>query len=167
MAYADSREGRSGHGTHVAGTVGGKREDEDGIVDGVAPRSKIAFFDIEVTGRPSLSAPNNPSTYFNEGRAASAKIHSASWGRGFNGYGFSERAFDNYMAFYDDFLVVIAAGNAGESGPGTVGSPATCKNGLSGKFVLMLCFGNILNKVSIAWLQLERLRTLVLISHNQ
>jgi len=131
VAYADSREGRSGHGTHVAGTVGGKREGANGIVDGIAPRSKIAFFDIEVTGRPSLSAPNNPSTYFNEGRSASAKIHSASWGTGFNGYSFSERAFDNYMAVYDDFLVIVSAGNSGERGAGTVGSPSTCKNGLS------------------------------------
>mmetsp|Transcript_38662 Transcript_38662/g.42786 ORF Transcript_38662/g.42786 Transcript_38662/m.42786 type:complete len:1176 (-) Transcript_38662:157-3684(-) len=131
VPFGDSRESNIGHGTHVSGSVAGKREGANGIVDGIAPAAKLAFFDIEVSGRPSLSVPSNPSTVLNAGRDASAKIHSASWGTPLNRYGFSERNYDSYMAFYDDFLVIIAAGNDGDSGQGSVGSPATCKNGLS------------------------------------
>jgi len=131
VSYGDSRESNIGHGTHVAGTVAGKREGSKGIVDGLAPGAKLAFFDIEVSGSPSLSVPSNPSTVLDQGRIASAKIHSASWGTPFNTYGYSERVYDNYMVNYDDFLVIIAAGNSGDNGRGSVGSPATCKNGLS------------------------------------
>ena len=51
VPYADNRAEFSSHGTHVAGTIIGRRAvdgrtETEGIADGVAPEAKIAFFDI-------------------------------------------------------------------------------------------------------------------------
>ena len=39
-----------GHGTHVSGTIAGKRIDGEGMADGVAEGAKIAFGDIGDNG---------------------------------------------------------------------------------------------------------------------
>ena len=138
VPFANSLDTTRGHGTHVAGSVAGKREGADGIVDGMAPNAKIAFFDIGFAGTSGLRVPNNPSTLFEPGQDATAKIHSASWGTSSNAYGFGERFYDSFMASNDDFLFIVAAGNDGENGEGSVGSPSICKNGISGKFSFRL-----------------------------
>ena len=80
-----------------------------------------------------MSTPNDSTDLFSPGLNAGAKIHSASWGSNFNGYGVQEREFDEFAYNNDDFLIIIAAGNSGSNRfrtdiPNTVGSPATAKN---------------------------------------
>ena len=64
--------------------------------------------------------------------SAGSKIHSSSWGIGYNHYSFAERDLDTFMFDNPDLLIVLAAGNSGDT-MNAVGSPATCKNAISGK----------------------------------
>lgn len=50
VAFADSEDYRDGHGTHVCGTIAGRKAEDgitesDGLVDGIARGAKLAFFD--------------------------------------------------------------------------------------------------------------------------
>mmetsp|Transcript_20016 Transcript_20016/g.57462 ORF Transcript_20016/g.57462 Transcript_20016/m.57462 type:complete len:1210 (-) Transcript_20016:1521-5150(-) len=135
VPYADSSDYRGGHGTHVVGTVLGHRSDDgqserDGAANGVAKDAKVAFFDIGRGSNGYLSTPRDKAGLLNYGRRAGARIHSASWGSEFSGYGIDEYYFDQYLHSNDDFLLVVAAGNSGPS-RGSIGSPATSKNCLT------------------------------------
>ena len=90
----------------------------------------VAFFDIGRGSSGYLSTPRDKAGLLSYGRRAGARIHSASWGSEYNGYGIDEYYFDRYLHSNDDFLLVIAAGNSGPS-RGSIGSPATSKNCLS------------------------------------
>eukprot|EP00804_Cyclotella_cryptica_P001480 CCRYP_003711-RB/>CCRYP_003711-RB protein AED:0.06 eAED:0.06 QI:416/1/1/1/1/1/7/71/879 len=120
-----------GHGTHVAGTVAGKRatdglNESDGAADGIAPGAKLAFADvgdkfgfIYLPTYDKLLATGRP--YSN--------IHSMSWGVDINSYTVETKIFDDFMFSNDEFLIVVAAGNIGEGNAyNTVGEPATGKN---------------------------------------
>lgn len=129
--YVNSDDYTNGHGTHVAGTVAGRRPDAPGASgEGIAPGAKLAFIDIGFNDG-SLSLPND-SHLLGTGRtgATTAHIHSASWGSPMvDSYTFQARSFDNYMYSNDDFLIIVAAGNDGRYDvPNSVGSPATAKN---------------------------------------
>lgn len=124
--FVDDRDYEYGHGTHVAGTVAGKRSDAPGMADGVAPGAKLAFMDIGDSSG-ALRLPLD-SQILNTG-FPEAKIHSASWGSTVNAYTTQARNFDQYMYDNDEFLIVVAAGNSGNGdAPNTVGTPATAKN---------------------------------------
>ena len=77
--YADNGDLDYGHGTHVAGTICGKRsvdgvKESSGIADGIAYESKIAFIDI---GDPNYNIKiPSVNRLLNVGRPY-AKIHSA------------------------------------------------------------------------------------------
>lgn len=121
------------HGTHVVGTVLGKRSsngvdtDDVGMVDGVARDAKVAFFDIGA-GSSCCFVPG-PSTLFGPGRNAGANIHSASWGSSYSSYGSFNANIDSYTHQDEDFVMFVAAGNAGSNNNmNSVGNPAAAKN---------------------------------------
>eukprot|EP00985_Skeletonema_marinoi_P034278 scaffold43603_cov256-Skeletonema_marinoi.AAC.1 len=117
------RSPSNGHGTHVAGTIAGKRFDGEGAADGIASGANLAVLDAG-KGTACCYIPSN---VLDTG-APHAKIHSASWGSYTSGY-YTSRDRD-----FDQFMYEVAAGNAGDDGgldvPKTVGSPANSKNGI-------------------------------------
>lgn len=158
-AHADTSDDDGGHGTHVCGSVAGRlsfngvSNNEVGSQgelneNGLGMDAKLAFFDIGVTGVRGLNVPNPLTSVFSKGYTAGARIHSASWGSSSNSYGGNDIDIDKYMYSNDDFLVIVAAGNSGDTKTdangnalpsnewkfnvaGTVGTPATAKNIIS------------------------------------
>ncbi|GMI38814.1 hypothetical protein TeGR_g13533, partial [Tetraparma gracilis] len=143
FAFVDGSDDQGGHGTHVVGSIVGRRSTNGRVngetstlgEEGMAYDAKVAFYDIGITNG-GLQTPYDLSEIFDNGYAAGARIHSASWGSDSNAYGYSDVDFDEYMHSHDDFLSLVAAGNSGDDGttfnkPGTVGTPATAKNILS------------------------------------
>ena len=62
---------------------------------------------------------------------AGARIHSNSWGANVNAYTLPTADVDEFMHSFDEMLILFAAGNSGQEGPGSIGAPATCKNCLT------------------------------------
>lgn len=60
-----------------------------------------------------------------------AFIHTNSWGDSDNEYSIISKSIDAYAHKNPDVLIVFAAGNAGDSGLGTVSSEANAKNSLT------------------------------------
>jgi len=138
----DNQDYLFGHGTHVCGSIVGSRGGgpKEGMVPGIAPGAKIAFMDLGQGSAGSLSLPGQTSLLMVTGRQTSgrgfsfidkAKIHSASWGTNDAAYTSMARGIDKYMYQNDEMLMIVAAGNSGADGPGTVGSPASAKNALA------------------------------------
>jgi hypothetical protein len=98
---------------------------------GMAREAKLAFFDI-ADEHGNLSTPSDfhrmlfPSAY-----AAGARIHSNSWGINIKGYLFDDMKIDQYAYEHQDFLIIYAAGNYGQDGFHSIGSPGTTKNALT------------------------------------
>mmetsp|Transcript_33715 Transcript_33715/g.74240 ORF Transcript_33715/g.74240 Transcript_33715/m.74240 type:complete len:965 (+) Transcript_33715:233-3127(+) len=134
--YVNDNDYQYGHGTHVAGSILGNREDGQGLGQGMAPGAKLAFIDIGFDNG-ALSLPSDDrllGTGRNPlGQGPPAHIHSASWGViGENGYNYQCRSFDSYMYSNDDFLILVAAGNDGRyDSRNTVSAPSTAKNVIS------------------------------------
>eukprot|EP00804_Cyclotella_cryptica_P013914 CCRYP_002444-RC/>CCRYP_002444-RC protein AED:0.08 eAED:0.08 QI:101/0.77/0.6/1/0.77/0.7/10/144/934 len=126
IPFVDDGDYKYGHGTHVAGTIAGKRSDGGGAAEGAAPGAKLAFFDI---GDSSGALTLPPDSSLLEVGRPDSHIHSMSWGAEFNFYTSQARNFDQFMYENDDFLILVAAGNSGGGdAANSVGSPATAKN---------------------------------------
>jgi subtilisin family serine protease len=123
-----------GHGTHVAGSVAGEvlpsepNAEYAGKHNGAAPGAKIAFDDIGDLGGELWVPWDLAEDLFPHSYNRGARIHSNSWGS--DDYGYDTMAFDcdEFSHDNDDFLILVAAGNAGDYGEMTVGTPATAKN---------------------------------------
>lgn len=74
---------------------------------------------------PRLSSVLFPSAY-----NAGARVHSNSWAGGISMYSEHSLEIDSYLYEHPDFLVIMAAGNHGNLGPGSIGSPANSKNAI-------------------------------------
>lgn len=137
VGYADNMSGEvGGHGSHVAGSVAGKVNGQLGEqskgaegYQGAAPEAKVAFFDIGRPGERGLRVPQSLATnYFPPSRQVNAFIHTNSWGSNANAYSGTARDMDLYQYENQDYLVLVAAGNSGANGQGSVGTPAVAKN---------------------------------------
>ena len=137
-SHADTKDDEGGHGTHVCGSVMGRRSTAGGYVakstnsggnngkdvDGMARDAKLAFFDIGwfdpdainaegTKGADVLKIPSVTSV-FDIGKLAGATFHSASWGTSSASLSATARGVDSYMHANDEWLVLVAAGNSGE-----------------------------------------------------
>ena len=71
---------------------------------------------------------------FTPGRNAGADIHSASWGSTHSSYSSRNRNIDSYTYQNEDFIMFVAAGNAGSNNNmNTVNNPAAAKNVIAGE----------------------------------
>jgi hypothetical protein len=142
IAFGDSSDGRSRHGTHVSGIVAGQTESpsaDSENYNGISYASKIAFFDIGTGSADELAVPNDVESFLlSQSYDIGARIHSASWGSLETTYGLIDQSFDDFIYKNPDMVIVVAAGNCGLPtadcliyGMGSVGSPALAKNIIS------------------------------------
>lgn len=126
----DTNDLEGGHGTHVSGTIVGNIEGADissgnAIYNGVAPNAKLVFIDLS-TDYYSVSPPSVNALYY-AGYSAGARVHTNSWGGGYQDY-YGSTAIDNYLFNHMDFTILFSAGNEGDSGDRTCGPEAQSKN---------------------------------------
>lgn len=135
-----------GHGTHVAGTILGSGKASGGLYTGIAPEASLYFQAIADEGLRLTGIPVDLRELFQQAWDAGARVHNNSWGSPVQGNytGYADDV-DEFVHAHPDMLIVISAGNdgstkvdpnlpsrreAGRVQPLSIGSPATCKNGL-------------------------------------
>ena len=126
-----------GHGSHVSGSAAGNciasdsTYNSNNIYNGMAPASKIAFFDIGVNNNEhDLKIPFYLEDIYAATYSSGARIHSNSWG---GGSWYDEYALetDKFLYEHSDFILLFAAGNDGFQGLRTVLTPGLTKNAVS------------------------------------
>jgi hypothetical protein len=138
VTYQDDLD-ENGHGTSVSGAAAGScltssKDTSFELSDyqGAAYDAKISFFDIGKGPSSEIFPPPNYYTgLFEVLYTSGARVMSMSWGANSNSYTAQARYIDQFMWDHPDSLIIYAAGNSGEDGFNTVGSPATNKNGIA------------------------------------
>ncbi len=141
----------SGHGTHVAGSVGGNGARSSGTIRGAAYEADITFQAVEQwttfsDGSSSYQLTGIPSDItqlFLEAYGWGSRVHTNSWGSDESGaYTTDSQNADQFIWNHKDFTILFAAGNAGtDNEPGvnpddndgyvnedSLNSPGTAKN---------------------------------------
>jgi hypothetical protein len=128
----------NGHGTHVAGSVLGDGRNSgsnpaaqqySGSFAGVAPEAQLVFMAQNTDGSNSQQCIPLNGGFLAKGYELGARISSNSWGADDRGaYGLFSSIVDSYIWNHKDYTVLYAAGNAGQNGPQTIGSPGSAKN---------------------------------------
>lgn len=116
----------SGHGTHIAGSILGTGAASDGKYRGMAPDARLVMQAVETEdGGLETDVPTLLGQAYEDG----ARIHSDSWGADDEGaYSITSYLFDKFLWEHPDMTAVVAAGNVGDTGYQSIGSPATAKN---------------------------------------
>ena len=136
-----------GHGTHVAGSVGGTgvqsganpaQRQYAGSFAGVAPEARLVIQAFEVASSGAIFGLN-PDYYqlFTQSYNDGARLHTNSWGdytgpatdpqAKFGGYPYGSQRVDQFMWDHPDMTIFFAAGNSGSDG--TVASNGFCSGG--------------------------------------
>jgi len=116
------------HGTHVSGTA---LCSQNGDHDGLAPDARLIMQDVgKSTNCNSVYPPSPLSSAWNDAKSRGARVHSNSWGGGWNTYGADAQAIDAYMWNNQDFLILFAAGNSGP-GSGSLSIHSNAKNSVT------------------------------------
>eukprot|EP00960_Hanusia_phi_P012796 373680-Hanusia_phi.AAC.6 len=139
--HGDAFDSIGGHGTHVAGTIGGSLEEDTwhplANFSGIAPACKLAFTDAEKQtasdGDGNFLLDDIPnSIYLKPYEEAGARVHSHSWGTQDFSYTVDAQELDDFIYRHPDAFFAWAAGNDGEQERFTlIASPASAKNCLS------------------------------------
>lgn len=124
-----------GHGTwtsqHAAGDISGISGQNENYDTGIARRAKIYFEDIGPnTCDGSVSPPTSLSASITDAISKGSYIQNHSWG-GSNSYDTAAQSIDSSLLSNPNFIVTVSAGNSGQLGTGTIGSPATAKNAIA------------------------------------
>jgi hypothetical protein len=144
----DTQENEGGHGTHVAGIAAGECYEEKNYGDyakfnGMAPKAKIAFADLNVgvagVTSESITPPSDIETgVFIPLYLAGARVITNSWGNtidassGGSSYSSLSKDVDEFMSDYADALVLFSAGNSGYKNTAkTVSPPGNAKSCLT------------------------------------
>jgi len=141
---------RSGHGTHVAGSVLGNGDLSGSnpvsnnfpptCFAGIAPKANLVFQALEQNSTGSLSGiPGDLNVLFGQAKSFGADLHTNSWGAPvFSEYTSNSEEVDQFMWNNPDFLILFSAGNEGYDGNFdgiidlySIGAPATAKNCLT------------------------------------
>lgn len=132
----------AGHGTHVCGIIAGNGSASGRQILGVAPAAELFVQALaDANGRFS-GIPVDLNDLFQVAYDKGVRIHNNSWGALAAGlYTIDAHEVDQFVYEHPDFLIVVAAGNAGQqAGPddglgridqNSLQSPATAKNALS------------------------------------
>ena len=132
-----------GHGTHVTGSIVGDGTASGGKIKGMAPGAKVFFQSLMDDEGTLANFDLKLQELFKEAYDHGARIHNNSWGSAAEArYTIDSTIVDEFIYEYPEMLIVISAGNEGICnsdqqnekgyvGFGSVGSPATTKNGLT------------------------------------
>ena len=131
-----------GHGTHVTGTIVGNGKASGGAIRGIAPGAKIFFQSLLDDNEQLCDLGLQLPALLQQAYDHKARILNISWGAATESYYTLDSAvIDQFVFDNQDMLVVVSAGNEAANrkdkngnavaGFGTVGSPATTKNGLA------------------------------------
>ena len=132
-----------GHGTHVSGIIVGSgklSESTQELVKGVAPEAKLVFQSL-LNNYDKIELPVDLQELFLQAYNKGVRIHNNSWGSNTESY-YTVNSFevDDFVYNHKDMLLVFSAGNDGKDSGlsdvgyvdlSSVGSPASCKNGIT------------------------------------
>lgn len=131
-----------GHGTHVTGTIIGNGTASNGQIKGIAPGATVFFQSLLDDNEELCDLGLQLPDLLQQAHAHGARILNISWGAATESYyTFDSAMIDQFVYDNQEMLVVVSAGNEAANkkdsngkplpGFGTVGSPATTKNGLT------------------------------------
>ncbi|ODS40881.1 MAG: hypothetical protein A7315_15485 [Candidatus Altiarchaeales archaeon WOR_SM1_79] len=106
---------KSGHGTHVAGSVLGNGSRSGGDIRGMAFAASLVFQALENNTTEDLSGiPADLNQLFQQAYDDGARIHNNSWGDSSHGqYTTDSQDIDEFMWNHKDMIILFAASNDG------------------------------------------------------
>lgn len=122
------------HGTHVTGSILSDGANSNATLRGMAPAARLTMLSMGPDNSLSMVAPADLTTgVFQDAYNDGARLHNCSWGWGgsMGQYNAHSTDVDEFIRDNPDMLIIIAAGNDGRAGVGSVTAPGTAKNCLT------------------------------------